>query len=233
MRTFVVGDIHGYASKLRKLLPLLKARAESGDALVFVGDYIDRGPDSRGVIDIVLELMTGGWDGPVTALMGNHEEIMLDSLQKRPKYGNDVWMQNGGYDTIVSYTTGPVNKQWLSAVPPSHLEFLRGLGRWHEDENGIYVHAGLPPGVEPEDADDDDRLWIRAPFIESDYAWDKVVVFGHTPQYDEPTTMIIDMEKLPWRPLDRPEKIGIDTGVAYGGLLSAVILPEREFVSVK
>lgn len=233
MRTFVVGDIHGYASKLRKLLPKLHDQAEAGDTLVFIGDYIDRGPDSRGVVDLVLEQSLGGWNGPVVTLRGNHEILMLDALEKRPRYGFDNWMQNGGVETIGSYTGGRVARNWLDAVPPPHLELLRSLRDWYEDEHGIYVHAGLRPGAAPADCDEDAWQWIRGEFIDSDYHWGKVVVFGHTPQYAEYDRPIIDPRDLPWRPLNRPEKIGIDTGAAYGGPLSAVILPDREFLSAR
>ena len=233
MRTFVIGDIHGHCFKLRRLLPQIRERAVSGDALVFLGDYIDRGPDSRGVIDLVLELSLGGWDGPVTTLRGNHELLMMDCLQKRPLYGLDAWLQNGGTETIASYTGGNVSRKWLQSVPPSHLELLENLKDWHEDENAIYVHAGLMPGERPEESDLDTLLWIRDEFINAEYDWGKVVVFGHTPQYEEPTTLILEPANLPWRPLNQPEKIGMDTGCAYGGPLSAVMLPEREFLSAR
>lgn len=233
MRTFAIGDVHGYTQPLHQLLRQLKERAAPGDTLVFVGDYVDRGPDSRGVIDTVIELANGGWNGPVIPLRGNHEELMTDALSKRPRYGLDSWLTMGGYETVCSYTGGEVSKKWFTSVPKLHAEFLVGLRSWWEDEHAFYVHAGLQPGAHPEELDDDVLLWAREEFIKSEYAWEKVVVFGHTPQYEPPTTTVIDLEKLPWRPLNRPEKIGIDTGVAYGGLLTAVILPEREFVSVR
>ena len=233
MKTFVVGDIHGHAGKLRGLLPLLKERAAPGDALVFVGDYVDRGPDSRGVIDLVLAEQTGGWDGPVTTLKGNHEELMLDFMTPRPRYERGVWMQNGGFETIASYAGTQWGRDWVNSVSPLHVRFLETLLSWHQDDNGIYVHAGLLPGQRPQDCDDETRLWIRDEFILSRFKWDRVVVFGHTPQFEQPSGPVMDYDKLDWRPLDLPEKIGIDTGAAYGGPLTAVMLPEREFFSFR
>jgi len=228
----VVGDVHGHAAKLNALLPLLREEAEPGDALVFVGDYVDRGPDSRGVVDQVLETKREGWDGPVATLRGNHEDMMLDYAAGSIEYDPEVWLRNGGVETLASYD-GDLSHELLDLLPEEHLEFFRGLDSWHEDENGIYVHAGLTPGELPENCPDEVRLWIREPFIESDYQWEKVVVFGHTPQFEEPRGFFVLRSKLKWRPLDRPEKIGIDTGAAYGGPLSAVMLPERKFFQVK
>jgi serine/threonine protein phosphatase 1 len=228
-----VGDVHGHVEKLQALLPQLAARAEPGDALVFVGDYIDRGPDSRGVVDRVLEQVRGAWNGPVTTLMGNHEEMMLDYLSPEPRYDPFVWIQNGGMQTIDSYTGGEWEIHLADALPPEHLAFFEGLERWHEDENGIYVHAGLLPGEPPEAATDEVRLWVRELFIGSSYQWEKVVVFGHTPQFEPHRGLFANRKKMKWRPLDRPEKIGIDTGAAYGGPLTAVILPDREFLSAQ
>jgi serine/threonine protein phosphatase 1 len=233
LRTFVVGDIHGHATKLRGLMPHLEERAQPGDALVFVGDYIDRGPDSRGVVDMVLGYRNGGWDGPVVTLKGNHEELMLDFMEREPRYDPEIWIQNGGFETADSYTGKGITRRWAESIPTEHLEFFFNLRLWHEDENGIYVHAGMRPGVLACEEEEDVLLWIRDPFIHSAYRWGKVVVFGHTPQFDEPKGAILDRSQLPWRPLNRPEKIGIDTGAAYGGPLTAVILPDREFVSVR
>jgi serine/threonine protein phosphatase 1 len=233
MRTFVVGDIHGHLRKLRGLLGQLRWEAAPGDALVFVGDYIDRGPDSRGVIDLVLEQAGSGWNGPVSTLKGNHEVLMLDFMAPRPEIDPEVWRENGAVETALSYSPQGWSSTWTEAVPPEHVEFLHSLKAWHEDEHGIYVHAGIRPGLSPEESSEDDLLWIREEFIDSDYRWPKVVVFGHTPQHERVLIRPRDPAKLPWRPLDRPEKIGIDTGAGWGGPLTAVMLPDRRFFSVR
>lgn len=233
MRTFAIGDIHGQAGLLQALLEQLRPRAAPGDTLLFIGDYVDRGPESRRVVDLVLAERTGAWDGPVVALKGNHEVMMLDAMAARPRLERGLWLVNGGRTTLHSYFGARAPRDWGAALPGLHVRFLESLENWHEDENGIYVHAGLLPGEPPADADEETLCWVREEFIDSDYDWGKVVVFGHTPQFEPPDGPVRDHSALRWRPLVRPEKIGIDTGAAYGGPLTAVILPEREFVSVR
>jgi uncharacterized protein YjbI with pentapeptide repeats len=227
-RTFVVGDVHGHADKLRALLRQLQELARPGDALVFLGDYIDRGPDSRGVIDLALAQMDGCWEGSVTALKGNHEDMLLYCLETDPAFAGRGWFQYGGLETLDSYAGEDWPEDWMDLLPPAHVAFLRGLKRWHQDANGIYVHAGLRPGQAPEEAGDETLLWIREKFYGSDFHWEKVVVFGHTPHYEP---LEEDLERPIWRPMNRPEKIGIDTGAGFGGPVTAVLLPERQFVS--
>lgn len=232
-RTFAVGDIHGHAVLLDRLLLQLRERAEPGDRLVFIGDYIDRGPDSRGVIDRVMELRGGVWDGPVVTLRGNHEDMLLDEWRETRQYDLGLWRVNGGRETLESYLEGVVvtlTTPSKPAIPAEHREFIGGTAYWFEDEHAYYVHAGFRPRTLPSEVDEFDLLWIRTDFIESDYAWDKPVVFGHTPMFEG--LMLGRGPVTNWQPLNRPEKIGIDTGVCYGGRLTAVMLPEREFFTV-
>lgn len=232
-RTFAVGDIHGHRDKLDDLLPKLFERAKPGDSLVFVGDYIDRGPDSRGVVERVIELQEGEWPGPVVTLKGNHEWMFLDYVSEERRFEPQVWARNGGIQTIQSYADGELPPDWYDRVPERHRQFYASLRLWHRDPRGIYIHAGLRPGQRPEDADEDEGeleggcLWIREPFIHSSYAWKRVVVFGHTPQ----RVRVRGVKEPVWQPLNRPEKIGIDTGCAFGGPLTAVVLPQRGFLS--
>jgi serine/threonine protein phosphatase 1 len=230
-RTFAVGDVHGQAEKLRALLALLHAHAAPGDALVFLGDLIDRGPDSRDVLEVVLAEAQGNWPGPVHALRGNHEAMLLDALDGDPEVVRAGWLQYGGLDTLDSYGGEEwALENWSAHLPPAHLDFFRSLGLWHQDQHGIYVHAGLRPGRQPHETGEETLLWVREKFYASDYRWEKVVVFGHSPRAEPPD----GPEAAPrWRPMNRPEKIGLDTGAGHGGPLTAVVLPARDFFLVR
>jgi serine/threonine protein phosphatase 1 len=227
MTTFAIGDIHGEAALLDSLLDLIRPEAGPGDSLVLLGDYICRGPDSRGVVDRILALRSGGWDGPVITLMGNHEDMLLDydPARSQRRYHRGPWP---GRDALLrSYGVEWLEEKeidGLAFLPDAHLDFFRGLKFWHEDEHALYVHAGFAPGKRPEEATRQELLWIRERFWSADYTWRKPVVFGHRPQRVPGSNV--------WRPLDRQEKIGIDTGCSQGGPLSAVRLPDRRFFSV-
>jgi len=227
----VIGDIHGQAEALARLLARLEGRRAPGDRLVFIGDYIDRGPDSRRAVELALAAPRR-WPGPVTPLKGNHEAMLLRALEGDPEM-TLLWLENGGIETLASYGIRLGEPDWRERFPADHVAFFRSLRLWDEDEHAYYVHAGFEPGVPPAENDEETLLWIREAFIESDYAWEKPVVFGHTPQYTLPPGRGFDLKRLVWRPLVRPEKIGIDTGSAYGGPLTALVLPEREFVQVE
>jgi serine/threonine protein phosphatase 1 len=209
--TCVIGDIHGCCQPLAELLPLIENRAKS---FVFLGDYIDRGSDSKGVIDLLLDFRKRH---PQTiALMGNHEMMFLDYLS-----GHDetFFLNAGGVEMLASYgirpDAGPEAVQ--AQLPPEHLDFFNNLPIFWEDQHGIYVHAGLEPGVHLSRQVAACCLWVRDEFIRSQHRFEKTVVFGHT---------------VFKKPLVQRNKIGIDTGAVYGGKLTALLLPEREFISV-
>lgn len=200
-RLLAVGDIHGCLAPLRRLLHLVAPKPQ--DTIVFLGDYVDRGPDSRGVIDFLLKF---AHLFPQTVfLKGNHEAMFLDYLQGGPK---SPFLQNGGISTLASYTQG---------VPPEHLEFLRKLLLYHQTESHIFVHAGLRPERPLTEQREEDLLWIREEFLHSNYDWGKTIVFGHTP----------------WpEPLLKDKRLGLDTGAVYGRTLSCCDVEKRQCWSV-
>jgi serine/threonine protein phosphatase 1 len=205
--TFAIGDIHGCADKLLSLLESIGAKMPPGSAgrIVFLGDLIDRGPDSAEVVAIVRALEDLAPTGAVSCLVGNHEQMMLDWL----KDGDDLWFLNGGLETIASYRRGDDEPE----IPGDVVEWIEGRPSWLEDAAHIYVHAGLRPGRPYDQQRDHDRLWIREGFLDVDFDFGKHVVHGHTPVLNGP---------------DRhPFRTNIDTGAVYGGALTAAILDEK------
>lgn len=211
-RTFVVGDIHGCVAELESLLDGLGLGA--GDTLACLGDYIDRGDDSRGVIDLLLETATQTGLRTVF-LRGNHEDMMLSWLGRGGTYG-DVWLRNGGDETLRSFgfPESRVSPDEVAAqLDARYLEFLEALPYTFEVDDHVLVHAGIRPGRSLERQLPDDLLWIRGEFIQAKHDLGRTVVFGHTPVRN----VMVDL----------PYKIGIDTGCVYGGHLTALELPDR------
>jgi serine/threonine protein phosphatase 1 len=221
-RIFVIGDIHGCLHKLELLWDRIDPRS-GRDQLVFLGDYIDRGEDSSGVLDYLLELMKVYSN--TIFLMGNHEKMFMDFLSGVDRA---LFIYNGGESTLKSYL-GRMENFWSGVegasddealnnlVPEQHRAFLDELHTYYETEDYIMVHAGLRDGVPLEDQSIEDLVWIREEFVYSEEDFGKRVIFGHTPFI---------------RPLVLPNKIGIDTGAVYGNNLTCLILPDFEFVSV-
>ncbi len=215
MGLIAIGDVHGCARSLDALMEALSAKPD--DHLVFVGDYIDRGPDSKGVIDRALQLRE---EFRCTFLRGNHEALMLDYVD-RGEF--ELWRINGGIETLESYRTA----KGTIEIPESHAEFIRNTELYLETDQFFFVHAGLRPDLSIADnlrfADERTFLWERSHLDAAHLAWEKTVVCGHTPHSD---------------PVDEEKLILIDTGCVYHhhplmGKLTAVRLPEREFVSVR
>ncbi|MDE2483836.1 MAG: serine/threonine protein phosphatase [candidate division NC10 bacterium] len=197
---YVIGDIHGCLEPLHRLIAQL--RLSEADELVFLGDYVDRGPDSKGVIDYLLTLR-----GRYTFLMGNHERMFLDFLQGKERA---LFLYNGGIATVESYGG-------LSRIPAAHLTFLERLRPYYETQDYLFVHAGIRPGIPLQEQDESDLLWIREEFYAYAGRFPKIVVFGHTPMRE----VLMD-----------EDRIGIDTACVYGNKLTCLILPSRELVQV-
>jgi serine/threonine protein phosphatase 1 len=207
-RLFAIGDIHGCADELTAMLEKIAPCA--GDTVVFVGDYIDRGPSSREVIDYLIEFERG----PAAAvfLKGNHEDMLLNFMGYPGHYGESFEI-NGGAQTLESYGMAGREPAEVSALMPErHIEFLRNLQHCYRRPPYLFVHAGILPGRTLEEQSAEDMLWIRHDFIFHPHSLDSTVVFGHTPM----RTVMLDL----------PFKLGIDTGLVYGGKLSCVELTE-------
>ena len=211
-KTFVIGDIHGCDQLLDRLLARI-APDLTRDVLVFLGDYINRGPGSRAVVSRLIALRR--LSPQMITLMGNHEQVFLDFLAGRRQ---EFFLRIGGRGTLASYgLTEYTPEAALSSVPTEHLDFFNELLLSWEDEENIYVHAGLEPGVHLAQQSTEWLLWARERFLQLDVAFAKRVIHGHTPVA---------------RPQVTPHRISLDTGAIYGGPLTCLILPEERFVSV-
>jgi serine/threonine protein phosphatase 1 len=211
-RIFAIGDIHGCLSRLEDLMLRIDIDREE-DTLVFVGDYIDRGPDSKGVIDYILEMKRTIKN--VICLLGNHEQMFLNYILHR--CDEDLYLGNGGMTTLASYGFSDAGSRHYPVLPDDHRHFFSELSLYYETEAYIFAHAGLRPATPLPEQDPEDLIWIRQEFISSAYDFGKTVIFGHTPLF---------------KPLIEPNKIGIDTGAVYGGKLTCIELPEKRIHQV-
>lgn len=218
-RVYAVGDVHGRDDLLGELLKTIRADASvtrRQNCLVFLGDYVDRGAQSKAVIARLLDLDFEGWD--VVFLRGNHDQVVLDFLEDPMVYR--VWRSFGAAATLLSYGVMPpkfddpgamaqTRDAFVAACPPRHVEFLRNLKYFYECGDYIFVHAGLRPGLALERQSPDDMMWIRDEFLLSDRDFGKVVVHGHTPTAE---------------PVRRFNRIGVDTGAYATSRLTAAVL---------
>lgn len=223
-RTYAIGDIHGHLDKLHEVHRWIDRdrRDYFGEvAIVHVGDLVDRGPDSAGVIDLLMSGIALG--EPWVVLKGNHDRMMSLFLETPPRRDPGLraemdWLDKriGGRTTLASYgvdsgedrSHAEIHEAAKQAVPVEHLAFLAGLDTMYQAEGLAYVHAGIRPGVALDQQSEDDLVWIRKPFHEAKEDFDALIVHGHTP-VDAVTHY--------------GNRINLDTGVAYGGPLSAIV----------
>lgn len=241
-RIYAIGDIHGCLEELNSLLDKIQEdnkaanlaasifETSGGDnrqpaaSLIFLGDYVDRGPDSRGVIERLTALKKHAPD--TIFLKGNHEALMLDYLSN--PHETEHWLDWGGEETLKSYGVSPVTgrtNEDLAATlkgnfPENHASFLQSLDLMHLEGDYLFVHAGLRPGVALNEQQEEDLLWVRKKFhkMNASDRPEQVVVHGHQP-----------VEK----PLDAGWRIDVDTGACWSGRLTAVVLEgtSRRFLS--
>jgi len=229
-RIYVIGDIHGRADLLEILHGLVREDARQNAAerrvIIYLGDYVDRGLNTREVIDMLLSPPPDGFER--VCLKGNHEAMMLDFLGDAA--AGPGWMELGGKATLLSYAVGveggfgaaeemkKAQAQLLEKMPEAHLEFLHQLRMTHVEGDYFFVHAGIRPGVPIEEQVEQDLLWIREPFLSSTAEHGKIVVHGHTIAGGKPDVT--------------ERRIGIDTAAYATGALTCLVLTgeERGFV---
>ncbi|MDP2086868.1 MAG: metallophosphoesterase family protein [Gemmobacter sp.] len=229
MRTYAIGDIHGHLDLLRAAHARIRAdRAVTGDhaaPVIHVGDLVDRGPDSPGVIDFLRAGIAAG--EPWVVLKGNHDRMFTLFLktppQRDPKLRADLgWLHPrlGGGPTLAGYgihapTDRPeaaVHRDALVAVPQAHRDFLESLPLMHRRGDVVFVHAGIRPGVALEEQTEDDLIWIRHDFLDDARDHGVLVVHGHTAVE---------------RATHHGNRLNIDSSAAYGGPVSAVVIEGR------
>jgi serine/threonine protein phosphatase 1 len=209
-RTFVVGDVHGCVDELDRLLDAMQP--EGGDAVCFLGDYVDRGPSPKRVIDRLIRLRD---EGPTCIfLKGNHEDMFLAFLGYPGRHG-EAFLWNGGDATLASYgLLGVEGAPAAERLPPPHRDFLLSLRSSAYLGRFLCVHAGVRPTRPLDLQDEEDLFWIREEFIAAPHPFPYTVLYGHTPQRDVR--------------LHLPFKIGLDTGLVYGNRLSCLELTQGE-----
>lgn len=212
-RVYAIGDIHGCDQQLANLHDMiaedLARRAVDSALLLHIGDYVDRGADTAGVL---ARLVAGpSIDGvDVVNILGNHDETMWNALSGDRAAATD-WLFAGGKPALESYGVDPASprESWPASVPAEHLAFLRALPLRHQEGGYLFVHAGIRPGVALDLQTREDMLRIRQPFLYTEQDLGAVVVHGHTPVKE---------------PAVRHNRIAIDTGAVFGGKLTCVVL---------
>lgn len=219
VRIYAIGDIHGRADLLDRVLVRIDADSRQRPAerviSVFIGDYIDRGPASRAVFELLLRWRSGR---EAVFLRGNHEIFLPQFLSDSRTL--DRWRLCGGLETLLSYglkpTISPERREQIeladelaSAVPREHLDFLQSLELSYDCGDFLFVHAGIRPGIPLHQQTEDDLLWIREEFLAHEQPFDHFVVHGHTPVH---------------APDARPNRINIDTGAFATGRLTCVVI---------
>lgn len=219
-RIYAIGDVHGRVDLLRQVFARIDAERLAPDPPkrileILVGDYVDRGPDSRGVLDAIVERQASR---EVICLSGNHEDLLLGFLRDPSTLRG--WRNNGARETLLSYgiplparldvsAMQEVAARFRDALPPAHHRLLSMLALSHEEGGYFFAHAGVRPGVPLAEQSPDDLLWIRREFLDHTGSFGRVVVHGHTPVE---------------APEFRENRINIDTGAVFSGRLTCLVL---------
>lgn len=220
---YAVGDLHARCDLLEEIHAGVAEdaarRAAGRRVIVYLGDYVSRGLDSRRTVELVMRCRPGGC--AVVALKGNHEDLLLRFLDGDLEAGRH-WFDNDGLDTLAHYGVAAARREagdpagleslrrsFAAALPAEHLAFFRALAVSHDEGGYRFVHAGVRPGVPLAGQSDRDQMWIRTRFLTSSQELGAVVVHGHS---------------ISRQPEVRPNRIGIDTGASRSGVLTCLVL---------
>jgi serine/threonine protein phosphatase 1 len=214
-RVYAIGDVHGCAARLAaihaRIADDLLERPARQATLIHLGDLVDRGEDVAGALDLALRRPTG--IAAVVNLLGNHEDYVLAALAGDRGALRD-WRDYGGQETLRAWGNDPFAEPATWRIPERHLALIRGMALTHRAGGYLFVHAGLRPGVPLAEQRREDLISIRRSFLDSEADHGAVVVHGHTPTRDRVPEL-------------RPNRINLDTGAVYGGVLSGVVLEGR------
>lgn len=226
----MISDIHGCYDEINTLLKNVEYKPGQ-DKLILVGDYVDRGLKSKDVVEQVKSLVE---EWGVIALRGNHDQMMVDALDKGNEEDDARWIRNGAFQTVESYSNLDLSdessgrdlyiegKEFIKNNYSHHLEFLKSLPLYYETDRHIFVHAGINPEHENwrESQSLRDFLWIRDSFFNHATKLDKIVIFGHTPAVN-----LHESADVWFSPIG--DKIGIDGGCVFGYKLNCLEISEE------
>ena len=218
---YVIGDIHGQLEKLEDAIGKIECDGGSGERVVFLGDYVDRGPDSRGVIDYLMRGIASGENW--VCITGNHDEMFSMFMEEQPRTPERIsshyhWLHDiiGGKETLGSYGVSlddidgkpDFHTEARALVPRTHIDFIDSLPYSHQQGDLLFVHAGIRPGVPVEQQEDEDLLWIRQEFLQDTRTHPMLVVHGHTP---------VNVAT------NYGNRVNLDTGAGYGNQLTTAV----------
>jgi len=217
-KIYAIGDIHGELALLKDAISRIEKDGGPSARVVFLGDYIDRGPDSRGVIEYLVDGLADGkkW----TCLLGNHDQLFclfmedceaqmtLDYHWLHDRLGGKETLKGYGIDIDNNDTLQNIHTRTCAAVPDAHIEFLESLPNFYQQDGLFFAHAGIRPGIPLERQSQQDLLWIRNEFLEDTRPHPMLVVHGHTPVA---------------KPLHYGNRVNLDTGCGYGNQLTAAV----------
>lgn len=221
---YAIGDIHGQLAELHRVLALIEDDGGPDAQIVFLGDYTDRGPDSKAVLDLLVDGQKSkrNW----TYLMGNHDRMfsmfmqsppledpymMVELYWLHPRLGGDTTMASYGVDASGTRRVKDVHAEARAAVPQAHIDFLRSLTLYKERGPLLFVHAGIRPGVPLADQTEEDLIWIRQEFHDDQRKHPRLVVHGHTPV--ESAT-------------NYGNRVNLDSGAGFGKPLSVAVFED-------